>query len=322
MSLTLAQFKDFTDDEFSPVVIQELRKKSPLLEILPFTSNGVNMQDRWTYGYKRDSSLRSADTRLVNTEYVPEIILAPQRFYTDLSIFGGSFTLDRVMGRDNAALARQFNALVTATTRKAADLSINGDASTAGEFDGLDALLAGSAQEYGVDTVLDLSDMDAVNAAVDAVDYMMAEFVALLGRTPDAFFTNGRLEPKLSYLINKWGERTRTSDEFGRQFNGYRGIPFIDLGDKPGSSDPVIPVETRTVGGVEYTGLTDLYAVCFGDQELHGVSPDDKSRLVRAFEPNFERPGAVHLGECEVVMTLALESESAAAVWRNIKVAA
>lgn len=320
MAYTIAQYKNFVDPGISPVVIDEIRRNSYLIDNLPFTDNGVVMANRWVYGYDRKESLRSANTRLINTEYTPDTIDAPQRYTTDLSIMGGSFTIDRVMGRNAQFLADNFTDLTTATIQKFHDLTINGDANNAGEFDGLDVALAGSTTEYNVDGVIDLSDITNIDANMKRFRFEFGKFLRLLNGKPDALLVNEAFFPLFSYMVSEWGAYTRTTDDFGTEFDGYNGTTFIDVGTKPDSNDPIIPIEDRVVDGNAETGLTDIYAVRFGPQQFHGVSPDERGTLVKAYEPSFDRPGAVHLGEVEIVATVALEETKAAGVFRNIKV--
>jgi hypothetical protein len=323
MAFTLAQYKAFTTEAKSPVIIDELRRNSWLLDNMPFTDNGAVMAGKWVYSYSRRESSRGAAVRLVNTEYTPAIVTAPVPYTAELAIFGGSYTIDRVMGDGPAnasIITEQEEGLITATTEKWADLLINGDASNAGEFDGLDVALAGSSTEFNADGVVNLYDETTLADNADSFRLKMMQFLKLLDGRVDAFLVNGSFFPNFSWMVSKWGQYSNTADDFGNEYSRWGTIPFIDIGEKSGSSDPVIPVETRTVATVETEGLTDIYAVRFGPQALHGVSPNDKSRLIRVYEPDFERPGAVHLGEVEMVATMALEATRAAGVFRNIKV--
>lgn len=321
MAYSIAAYKNFVEQGISPVVIDELRRNSYLIDNLPFTDNGVQMANKWTYGYRRTESTRSADVRQINTEYTPDTIDAPTLYTTDLSIMGGSFTIDRVMGDSNRQfLADNFTGLTVATIQKFHDLVINGDASNAGEFDGLDVALVGSTTEHNVDSVIDLSSAAAIEANMNLFRLEFGKFLRKLNGKADAFLVNEAFFPLFSWMVIQWGAQTRTSDDFGNEYETYNGTAFIDVGAKPDSADPIIAIEDRTVDGNAETGLTDIYAVRFGPQQFHGVSPNDKSRLVRAYEPTFDRPGAVHLGEVEIVATVALEETKAAGVFRNVKV--
>jgi hypothetical protein len=100
----------------------------------------------------------------------------------------------------------------------------------------------------------------------------------------------------------------------------YGGIVFADPGTKAGSNDPIIPIETRTVGGSPVSGLTDLYAYRVGLDGFHGVATVG-GQLVRQWLPDFSTSGAVKTGEVELgPVAVALKATKAAAVFRNIKV--
>lgn len=321
MAYTIAQYKNFVDEGLSPVVIDEIRRNSALLDAVPVTDNGAFMGDKWTYAYKRKESMRSAAVRLINTEYTPAIISPPTKYTVDLAIGGGSFTIDRVMGENNGEfMADNFADATTASVQLAHDLMINGDTGNAGEPDGLDVILAGSTTEYNVDKVTDLSTTAASDTSAREFKRDLGKWFGTFNGKPDMIMANSALLPIVSDLIDEWGAGTRTSDDFGREFDTYRGTTIVDIGDKPGSSDPVIPIEDRTVDGNAETGLTDIYAVRFGPQQFHLVSPNDKSRFIRAYVPNWERPGTVHLGEVEFVFAPVLEETRAAGVFRNVKV--
>ena len=83
------------------------------------------------------------------------------------------------------------------------------------------------------------------------------------------------------------------------------------LGDKPGTSNPII--ETTA-------GVTSIYSVRLAMDAVHGISPDGDT-LVKQYVPDMTAPGAVKLGEVELVAALAIKASKAAGVLRNIKIA-
>ncbi|GAA5091244.1 hypothetical protein GCM10023259_103720 [Thermocatellispora tengchongensis] len=94
---------------------------------------------------------------------------------------------------------------------------------------------------------------------------------------------------------------------------------LVDAGEQAGSSNLIIPTETRTVG-VSTTNLTDLYAYRVGLNGFHGVSTIG-GQLVQTWLPDFTTAGAVKKGEVELgPVAVALKTTKAAAVFRNIKV--
>jgi hypothetical protein len=83
------------------------------------------------------------------------------------------------------------------------------------------------------------------------------------------------------------------------------------LGDKPGSSDPIIATTA---------GITDIYAVRLALDGVHGVSPSGGG-LINQYLPNMALPGAVKTGEVEMVAAIALKATRAAGVLHKIKIA-
>ena len=85
------------------------------------------------------------------------------------------------------------------------------------------------------------------------------------------------------------------------------------LGDKPGASKPIIETASSS-------GTTSIYVARLGLDGLHAVSPDG-DRVVSTFLPNLKAPGAVKLGEVEMVAAVALKATRAAGVLRGVKIA-
>ena len=91
----------------------------------------------------------------------------------------------------------------------------------------------------------------------------------------------------------------------------YGVIPFVDLGTKAGTNDPV-----STING---QGETSLYAVRFGMDGFHGVAPTGNA-LIKSWLPDYKTAGAVKTGEVEMVAAVALKATKAAGIFRKIKV--
>ena len=79
---------------------------------------------------------------------------------------------------------------------------------------------------------------------------------------------------------------------------------------------PVVPIVTRDES---VTGLTDLYAVRFGLDGFHAVSPAG-GKIISTTLPDFSTAGAVKSGDVEMVAATVLKKTRAAGVLRNIKV--
>ena len=329
--LTLAQYKAFAQDKISPVIIDELLKSSWLLQNMPLPASGI-MTDpagrlAWTYTYSRQEAQRELAVREVNQEYVPTEVARAVDYSVDLTIFGGSFEIDRAVanlgyGRSQTVMETQFAALRKAVPAKLGDLLINASDAVAGEgFDGLDAALAGTTTEYGATSHIDLSTAAQIAANAAEFEFQLMDWLSTLDGQPTALLANSRIAGRVTIAAKKQAAYTTTVDQFSNTINAINGIPIIDIGNVDGASTSIIPVETRDYGSGNVTGLTDLYAVRLAEDGFHLVGPEDKSALIRTYVPDLERPGVVKLGELEVVMAAALESTKAAGVFRNIKVA-
>jgi hypothetical protein len=337
MAVSLAEAKNNAQEDLDLTVIDEFRKESVILDSLTF-DDAVNPSGgggTLEYGYRRLVTQPTAAFRAYNSEYVPQNV-ETQKYSTELVPLGGSFEVDRVLARvgsaASGAVSLNMEQKIKAARTRFQDAVINGDVAGGGAddalgFDGLDKALVGSSTEYRVDSVSDWSAItsqdDSAHVALDDLD----EFLSLLDGTPTLVLGNTKAVAKFRAIVRRTGMYTREPIEDLIGQNGrpimresYGGILFADPGEKAGNSDPIIPIEDRTVDGTPATGLTDLYAYRVGMTGFHGVSMAD-GQLVRTWLPDFDSSGAVKKGEVELgPVSVALKATKAAAVWRNIKV--
>ncbi len=321
MAVTLAQAKVGLNDKLSPLVIDEFRKSSFLLDHIPFDDcvsqpgGGSTM----TYSYTRVITQPTAEFRELNKEFTPQEA-AKERHSVDLKIFGGSFQIDRVIA-DLGGAANEVSFQMAQKVKAAAalftDTVINGDSDTdAKAFDGLEKALTGSSTEFIPEAAIDLSTSQAIDTNymyfLDALD----EFLMGLDGAPDFIGGNTKLIAKLRACARRAGMYQTTRNDFGQQVERYGSIPLVDLGAKPGTNDPIVPILDSGD-----TGCTSLYAVRFGLDGFHAVSPMGVPP-VRQWLPDYRTAGAVKTGEVEMVAAVALKATKAAGVMRRIKVKA
>src|SRR5699024_941635 len=131
MAVTLEQAKLSVQDKLSPLVIDEIRKSSFLLDRIPFDDcvshpgGGCTM----TYSYTRGITQPTAESREINKEYAPQEA-AKERHSVDLKIFGGSFQIDRVIADLGGAaneVSFQMAQKIKAASALFTDTVINGD---------------------------------------------------------------------------------------------------------------------------------------------------------------------------------------------------
>ena len=333
MAVTLAQVQVNLQDAVQIGVIDEFRKASFILDNIMFdqavspTGGGSTL----TYGYTRVTTQPTAGTRAVNSEYTPQHAVK-QRYTVDLAIFGGAFEIDRVLAKTGGIVNEvdfQVGQKIKAARAEFHDLFINGDTgSDANAFDGLDKAITGSTTEFlpvsnGVTAgYVDLSTSAAITTNyVEFLDLLDA-WMALLDGC-DALLMNAKMMAKFRAVARRATAYNVTTDAFGRQVERYNNIPFVDMGDKPGSTNPIIPVETRDADGEgaggNITNLTDIYAVRFGLDGVHAVGMAGDTPI-NTYLPDFTTPGAVKTGEVEMVACVALKATKAAGAFRNVKV--
>lgn len=316
MPVTLAHARNLTQDKLARIVIDEFRKSSQFMDALVFDDNvSIGGGSTLKYVYNRVTTYGSAAFRAINTEYEPqEAVTTP--YTVELKPFGGAFEIDRVIQRDvrgvTNQLELQLNQKIQAAVALYCDTFINGDAAVDEKaFDGLDKALANSSTELIVENAIDLSDSAAIDTNykvfLDNLNFMLS----LLDGDPNALLVNKRMKAVIDNIAFRSKQFTsEDTDAFGRRVLKYAGIPIHVMGDKPGSSNPIIPIDSD--------GATGIYACRFGLDGVHGITPDG-SNMVTTYLPDFSSPGAVKKGEVEMVSAMALKATRAAGVLRNIK---
>lgn len=316
MAVTLAQARLNVQDDLQAGIIDEFAKSSFILNNIPFadvvspTGGGATL----TYAYTRQITQPTAAFRKVNAEYTPSEV-QKQRYTTDLKVFGGAFEIDRIiagMGGIVDEVAWQANQKVKAASALFSDTIINGNTSTdADVFDGLDVALTGSATEINAaGTAIDLSTSANVTTNWQAFLDVLDEFLGELDGTPDALLVNAKMAAKLRAVARRASMYQTTKDNWGRQVEMYGNIPFVDVGSKAGSNDPIIATNSNE---------TSIYAVRFGMDAFHAISMAGQPP-VKIWLPDFTTAGAVKKGEVEMVAGCALKTTKSCGVLRKIKV--
>lgn len=316
MAVTLAQARLNVQDDLQAGIIDEFAKSSFILNNIPFadvvspTGGGATL----TYAYTRQITQPTAQFRKVNAEYTPHEV-QKQRYTTDLKVFGGAFEVDRIianMGGIVDEVAWQSAQKVKAASALFSDTIINGNTSTDEDvFDGLDVAITGTDTEVNADIDLSTSALVTTNyvSFLDILD----EFLLGLDGTPDAILTNAAGVAKLRAVARRAGMYQTTKDNWGHQVEMYGSIPFVDLGAKAGSNDPIVSIGED--------GNTSMYAVRFGMDAFHAISMAGQPP-VKIWMPDFSTAGAVKKGEVEMVAGCALKTTKSCGVLRKVKVKA
>jgi hypothetical protein len=312
MPVTLAQAQLNATNDIDVSVIDEFRA-NPLLDLLTF-EDAVSPTGGGTLGYtyRRLLTAGSAAFRAINSEYVPTEITTEHKSI-ELKPLGGSFQVDRVIGRvgpaASGAVALNMSQKVKAARAFFGDQFINGDTDTnANGFDGLSELLTGSTTEIDGSG----EDWSALNEAEsqNIIDFL-DEWLAVLDGQPGAIIGHRRGLAKIRSAARRAGYFDRSPGAAGTSIESYAGITLIDAGVKAGGNADVIPVTG---------GTTDLYAVRFGLDGVHGVSMAG-APLVQTWLPDFTTPGAVKTGEVEMgPVGVAVKATKSATVLRGVRV--
>ncbi|MBQ8982705.1 MAG: phage capsid protein [Lachnospiraceae bacterium] len=329
--VTLAQAKVGREDKVYGQVIDTFRRESPLLDQMEFDDcinpslGGSNL----TYGYMRTKTPAVADFRAINTEYT-ENSAAREKITTELKVFGGKFSVDRVIASTGGKIDEvnyQMEEKIKATKNLFHYTVINGDSSqNTNSFDGLNVALAGSSTEINSGSVIDVSSSALMDSNYKLLLDLLDQFLSELSGRPAFLMGNNKMITKLKGAARRAGYLTQSEDSFGRTVEGYDGVPFLDMGFYTSISSgaavevPVVPIASRTISENTVTGLTDLYAVSLGLDKFHGVTVTNGG-IISTRLPDFSTAGAVKDGDVEMIAAIALKSTRAAGVLRNIKVA-
>lgn len=319
MPLTLEQAKKLSQDKLTDYVIDEFRK-SALLDRLTF-DNTVKPQGGNTlaYVYNRVTTLPTAAPRAINTEYTPQET-ATTPYTVNLKVFGGSFQLDRVIIEDERQVVDhvqfQLAQKIQATRALFHDMFINGDSGTqVNQFDGIDKAIAGSSTEITPSAAIDLSSSANIDTNWKVFLDTLRKMRSKLSASPTLYLMNTDMFAVFQSVMDRAGINLASKENYGDEVMQWGGSLVMALGDKPGTSNPIIATDASTS-----EGETSIYAVNLALDGVHGVSPSG-SAIVNQYLPDMTAPGAVKTGEVEMVAAVAVKATRAAGVLRKVKIA-
>ena len=303
MAVTLEQLKESTQDKIAQGVISELQQSSFLLENLTFddcvsAAGGSNL----VYGYDRVKKHSTAEMRDLNKEFTANEAEV-EKVTTQLGILGGAYKIDRVIAQaTNGApvdqVLFQLQEKIDATKRLFNNNLINGTKSN-NQYDGLAMALKDSSTECT--STVDISTFDKLKANAIEFNDMFNRWIGKLIRRPDALLLNADMKATMQTIATILGRYTITTTSAGVTYDTYAGIPLVDLESADEDETPVV-------------ADGDIYAVCLGLNEFHGVTLDGNSGL-SVYTPDFKSgERAVHQGSVEFVCATCLKRSKAAGV--------
>ncbi len=269
------------------------------------------------YAYNRVTTFPTAAGRALNSEYTPQEAKTTQ-LSVNLKPFGGSFELDRVIINNEKQVVDhiqfQLQQKIEATRALFADWTLNGDSATnATNFDGIDKAVTGSSTEITPSAAIDLSTSANIDTNwkifLDALRRMRSK----LNGSPTLYMLNSDMYSVFQSVMDRAGINLASKANYGDEVTQWGSSLVMALGDKPGTSNPII-----ATNGV--SGETSIFAVRIGLDGVHAVAPDG-SPVVNTYLPDLTAPGAVKKGEVEMVAAIAIKATKAAGVLRKIKIA-
>lgn len=332
---TLEEIKKGMADKVFDKIVDIFLRESAILQVLPFddcvsaSGGGSTMK----YKYLRKVLPATAQFRKLNGSYTASAA-TKQEYEAALAIMGGEVQMDRVLNKvsgkfDN--LAYQIEEHIKAVVSLFHYTLINGDAVTTAatnepQFEGLDSMLAGTTTEYNADKSIDLSNI--TNLKNNADEFYEALTLLIKATDADALLLNTDMITKIQTVARILGYKTETEEAFGKKVTSIDGIRFMDLQNHYTVTEGNVAVPnavvkkgiSRTVGGSEVNGLTDIYAVKFDVNDgFHGISLNG-SAVIDQYLPNFNAPGVMKNAEVEMIAATVLKNTQHAGVLRNIKI--
>lgn len=320
MPITFAQAQQLSQPKLTKKVIDQFRT-SALIDALPFDNTvkpaGGNSLD---YVYNRVTTFPGAASRVLNADYTASEAVTtaiPSR----LAIFGGSFQLDRalILGEHEVADHVQFQVeqKVKATIAQFHNMFINGNQvapviPNSWEFDGLNVLLTGGAQEITPANPIMLDTSANITANWQAFLDQLRALEAVMDGAPTAYLMNQAMYARFQSVMDRAGINLASKENYGRNVSVWGDSLVMALGNVPGNANPII----ATTGA----GITSIYAVRLGMDGVHGVSLAG-GKLADVYLPNMQDAAAVKTGAVEMIAGLAYTSTQSAAVLRNIDIA-
>lgn len=328
MSITLEEAKASMVDKVDQQVVDMFRRSSLLLDRLTF-DNAISPGtggSTLVYGYTQLKTPSTAAVRTLNSEYTANEAKRVKKT-TQAIIMGGAFEVDRVVQDTSGAideLVFQADEKIKATANFFTHCVINGTSAgsstpggTAGTFDGLNKLLANSSTEYTA--TVDLSTSAKVDANYNQFLDELDEFISCIDGMPDMLLMNRKMLSKLRGIARRAGYYESTKDDFGRVVETYNGIELMDAG-KFYTDGRTVDIVADTAPSSTASGTSDIYAVKFGLDAFHGISPTG-TKVITSYMPDLTLPGAVKKGEVELVAGVALKNTLKAGHMKGIATA-
>ena len=127
---------------------------------------------------------------------------------------------------------------------------------------------------------------------------------------------NGDMLLKVRACARRAGYYSRERDDFGRWVEMYGDIPMLDAGKYYDGSASVDCIATSTPS-TSVAGSSSIYAVNIGLDAFHGIAPTGTG-VINTYLPDMSAPGAVKMGEVELVAGVVLKNTLKAAALNGV----
>jgi len=127
---------------------------------------------------------------------------------------------------------------------------------------------------------------------------------------------NAEMYAVFQSVMDRAGINLLSKQNYGAEVSQWGSSLVVALGDKPGTSNPIISTSVAT----GTSGETSIYAVRIGLDGVHGVSPEGDT-LIETYLPDMTAPGSVKKGEVEMVASMAIKATRSGGVLRKVKIA-
>ena len=316
--ITLEQSKATMVDPVDQMVIDEFRRSSQLMDLLPFANDVAPATGGQTlvYGYTKLKTPSTAGFRKINGTYTNDEAVK-ERVNAELKILGGNFKLDRVIINTSGALDElgfQVKQKVGATANLFHYSVINGDTTkNEDSFDGLKKLVKGSSTDKTV--AIDVSTSALLDTNYNALLDELTEFISLLADKPTALLMNSKMLTKVKNIARRAGYYSQTEDAFGKTVDMFDNIRLLDMKSyyDPATKKSIDVVVTET------DGTSSIYAICAQMDGFHGVSLQG-DKIITSYLPDMSQPGTIKEGDVEFVGCVALKNSLMAGALNGIKI--
>lgn len=294
MAYTLVEAAKREENQLLRGIMEMYGQAAQLLDFLPLQDI-----DGSAYTYNTRTKLPTVGFRGIGETFTPSSgVVNPQT--ESLRFAGGEIEVDNAIIRTQAGrsvgehMATESEAQAMAFAKMLSKKIIKGDSSSdPREFDGLQRRLINSQLiAQGSSSGGDALTLAKLDEAIDAV----------VG-TPDVLVMNKTMRRKVNSLIRAAGQaQEQVTNQFGRQFDAYRGIP-IAIVEEDETDVEILDFDEAAPGGGSSV-CTSIYPVRFGADQFVSLLQGGGGMSVQNFGEIPTKPA--HLMRVEWYVTLAV----------------